>query len=183
MRVDAGQKMNQTLMADRVGSSEFNAETSETQNTDKAEGNKDSSKLCGMSCKKGLKLAGRITLAVLTLGISEGVIKGIKAYQARQVRSEGARMGKLWETGKPSVPESSGIHNPSATGDNDKSLWTSSSQSSSGGVNSFGKESSPSPSSGSSGPQFVFTESSQKPSSGITAEMSLKPNSGSATEE
>lgn len=183
MRVDAGQRMNQALMADTTRAPSSTNETSESQNTEKAEGNKDSSKLCGMSCKKGIKLAGRITLAVLTLGISEGVRKGIEAYQARQVRAEGARMGKLWETSKPSVPESSGVHNPSATGDNDKSLWTSSSQSSSGGVNSFGKESSPSPSSGSSGPQFVFTESSQKPSSGITAEMSLKPNSSSATGE
>ncbi|UYH53557.1 hypothetical protein [Lawsonia intracellularis] len=181
MRVDAGQRINQALMADTTQATSTN-ETSEAQNTEKTEGSKGSSKLCGMNCKKGLKLAGRIALAVLTLGISEGVRKGIEAYQARQVKSEGARMGKLWETGKPSFPEKSGIHNPSATDDNDKNLWTSSSQKNSGGVNSFGKES-PSPSSGSSGSHFVFHDSPQKPSSGITAETTLKTNSGGATGE
>lgn len=180
MRVDAGQKMNQVLMADTTRASNSTIETSEEQNTEKIEGNKDSSKLCGMSCRKGLKLAGRITLAVLTLGISEGIRKGIEAYQARQVKAEGTRMGKLWETGKPSAPENSGVHNLSATGDNDESLWTSSSQSGSGGVSSFGKEV-PSPSSGSSNSHFVFTQSSEKPSSVVTAEMSLKTNSSGAT--
>lgn len=159
MRVDAGQKMNQVLMADTTKASSSTTETSEEQNIEKVEGNKDSSKLCGMSCRKGLKLAGRITLAVLTLGISEGIRKGIEAYQARQVKAEGTRMGKLWNTGKPIGPENSGVYNPSATGDNDENLWTSSSQKSSGGVNSFGKES-PSPSSGSSGSHFVFHDSS-----------------------
>lgn len=182
MRVDAGHKMNQALMTDTTRASSSTTETSEVQNTEKAEVNKDSSKLCGMSCKKGLKLAGRITLAVLTLGISEGVRKGIEAYQARQVRAEGARMGKLWETGKPSGPKNSGVHNLSATGDNDESLWISSSQSGSGGVSSFGKEV-PSPSSGSSSSHFEFTQSSQKSSGGVTAEMSLKTNSGGATGE
>lgn len=137
--------MNQGLYDYANRNSNDSSRVSSTSSTSSTSSLNSSSPLYTANCKQGLKMAARVGLAVMSLGISELVIKGISLYQSRQpAQSPQPRVANVFES-QPSLEISRRASTDST--------------SSSGSVSSH--------------TQLIFEESTHMPTSGITAEMSL----------
>lgn len=137
--------MNQGLYDYANRNSNDSSSVSSTSSTSSTSSLNSSSPLYTANCKQGLKMAARVGLAVMSLGISELVIKGISLYQSRQpAQSPQPRVANVFES-QPSLE----ILRRASTD----------STSSSGSVSSH--------------TQLIFEESTHMPTSGITAEISL----------
>lgn len=118
---------------------------SSTSSTSSTSSLNSSSPLCTANCKQVLKVAARVGLAVMSLGVSELVMKGISLYQSRQSEQ------------KPR-PQVINVFESQATLEISRRASTDST-SSSGSTSSHTK--------------LILEQSTHMPTNSITAEMSL----------
>ncbi len=137
--------MNQGLYDYANRNSNNSSSASSTSSTSSTSSLNSSSPLFTANCKQGLKMAARVGLAVMSLGISELVMKGISLYQSRQAaQNPQPRVANVFES-QPllEVSRRASIDSTSSSG------------------------------SASSHTKLIFEQSPHMLTSGITAEMSL----------